>query len=106
MSSQSAGCGGAYLSQLETGKISRPRPNILYSLARVYGIPYEVLMEKAGYLSAVGAGDELRGGTPLGHGRLATFGSENLTKEEEGKLLEYLAFLRSRRSRGEKSKKA
>ncbi len=93
----------AYLSQLETGKISQPRPNILYSLSRVYGIPYEVLMEKAGYLSAVGTGDELRGGTPPRHGRIATFANENLTRQEEEKLLEYLAFLRSRRSRGEKS---
>jgi len=93
----------AYLSQVETGKISQPRPNILHSLARVYGVPYEVLMEKAGYLPAAAAPSELRGAGAPRHGRVATFANENLTNDEEEKLLEYLAFLRSRRGKGEKA---
>jgi transcriptional regulator with XRE-family HTH domain len=93
----------AYLSQLETGKISQPRPNILHALSRVYGIPYEVLMEKAGYLLPASVGSELRSGTSARHGRVATFAKEDLTREEEEKLLEYLAFLRSRRGRNEKA---
>src|ERR1700733_8478855 len=40
----------AYLSQLETGKITKPSPNILHTLAGVYGASYESLMEHAGYL--------------------------------------------------------
>ncbi|MHC4710377.1 MAG: helix-turn-helix domain-containing protein [Planctomycetota bacterium] len=40
----------AYLSQLEKGKIQKPSPNVLHSLAAVYAVPYEALMEKAGYL--------------------------------------------------------
>jgi transcriptional regulator with XRE-family HTH domain len=40
----------AYLSQLENGKIQKPSPNVLHSLAQVYAVPYEALMEKAGYL--------------------------------------------------------
>src|SRR5206468_11300486 len=40
----------AYLSQLENGKIRKPSPNVLYSIATVYGVPYDALMEKAGYL--------------------------------------------------------
>jgi transcriptional regulator with XRE-family HTH domain len=94
----------AYLSQVETGKIAQPRPNILHSLANVYGVPYEVLMEKAGYLAPASAASELRGaGGPGRHGRVATFAKEDLTQEEEEKLLEYLAFLRSRRTKGEKA---
>jgi transcriptional regulator with XRE-family HTH domain len=96
----------AYLSQLETGKITRPSPNVLHALAQVYGISYETLMEKAGYLTPSSAADGgvLRsGGAPLRHGRVATFATESLTQDEEEKLLEYLAFLRSRRSRGEKT---
>lgn len=89
----------AYLSQLETGKISQPRPNILHSLAGVYGVPYEVLMEKAGYLSASSTATELRGAGPVRGGRAALFAKEALTQEEEEKLLEYLAFLRWRRNR-------
>src|SRR6516164_11475920 len=40
----------AYLSQLENGKIRKPSPNVLHRLAEVYVVPYEALMEKAGYL--------------------------------------------------------
>ena len=63
----------------------------------VYGVPYEVLMEKAGYIVAASdrSSDEK-------HGRVATFAGENLTPEEEDALLEYLAFLRSKKKRREK----
>jgi transcriptional regulator with XRE-family HTH domain len=87
----------AYLSQLETGKIGCPRPNILHSLALVYSVPYELLMEKAGYLSP--GARELRSAGLSRQERTATFASEDLTAEEEEKLLEYLAFLRSRKGK-------
>lgn len=81
----------AYLSQLEHGRISKPSPNILHSIAEVYGVPYETLMEKAGYIAA--------GTTKPGrrHGMVPTFAKESLTPEEEEELLKYLAFLRSKR---------
>jgi len=41
----------AYLSQLERGLRNPPHPDILKRLARVYEIPLEDLLEKAGYLS-------------------------------------------------------
>ena len=52
-------------------------------------MPYEVLMEKAGYLLP----SEDGGGRP---GRLTAFAIDDLTAEEEEELLKYLAFLRSR----------
>jgi transcriptional regulator with XRE-family HTH domain len=79
----------AYLSQLEKGKIQRPSPNVLHSLAAVYAVPYEALMEKAGYLLP----SENGGGRRR---RLAVFAINDLTAEEEEELLKYLAFLRSR----------
>ena len=79
----------AYLSQLEHGKISKPSPNVLHSLAEVYMIPYEALMEKAGYLTPSKGGSGRRD-------RLAIFAIDDLTAEEEEELLKYLAFLRSR----------
>lgn len=82
----------AYLSQLENGRINKPSPSILHSLASVYSVPYELLMEKAGYIGP--AADRIENQK---HGRVATFAGENLTSEEEDELLEYLAFLRSRR---------
>jgi transcriptional regulator with XRE-family HTH domain len=83
----------AYLSQLENGKIRKPSPNVLHSLAAIYAVPYEGLMEKAGYLmpSAEGTGSRRRA-------RLAVFSIDDLTAEEEEELLKYLAFLRSRRT--------
>ena len=81
----------AYLSQLENGKIRKPSPNVLHSLAIVYAVPYETLMEKAGYLpSADGA---------AGGRKLAAFAIGEMTAEEEEELLKYLAFLRSRITR-------
>lgn len=85
----------AYLSQLENGKISKPSPNILHSLAAVYGVPYEKLMERAGYLSP-SRGNRLEGAK---HGRAATFSIDNLTEEEEKELLDYLAYYRSKREK-------
>jgi transcriptional regulator with XRE-family HTH domain len=85
----------AYLSQLEHGKISKPSPNILHSLATVYAVPYEKLMEKAGYI--VNADNRPPGSK---HGRVATFADKNLTVSEEEELLRYLGYLRSGRSKG------
>ncbi len=81
----------AYLSQLENGKIQRPSPNVLHSLSGVYGVPYETLMEKAGYLLPSEEHGRRRR-------RLAAFAIDDLTAEEEEELLKYLAFLRSRNS--------
>jgi len=81
----------AYLSQLENGKIKKPSPNVLRSMAEVYAVPYEALMEKAGYLLP----SERGGGRRK---RLAAFAIDDLTAEEEEELLKYLAFLRWRGS--------
>jgi transcriptional regulator with XRE-family HTH domain len=94
----------AYLSQLETNKIQKPSPNVLHALATVYSVPYETLMEKAGYLTPTPASTPaLRSAGGARHGRVATFANENLTKEEEESLLEYLAFMRSRRGKSDKT---
>jgi transcriptional regulator with XRE-family HTH domain len=82
----------AYLSQLEKGKIRKPSPHVLHSLADVYGVPYEALMEKAGYLLPSEQGAHAR------RRRLAVFAIDDLTAEEEEELLKYLAFIRSRNS--------
>ena len=82
----------AYLSQLENGKIGKPSPTVLRDLAEVYVVPYDSLMEKAGYLLP----SEKKGRRRR---RLAVFAIDDLTAEEEEELLKYLAFLRSRGSR-------
>jgi transcriptional regulator with XRE-family HTH domain len=82
----------AYLSQLEKGKIQQPSPSILHELAAVYAVPYEALMEKAGYLLPPAGASSTRP-----RKRLAAFAIDDLTAEEEEELLKYLAFIRSRR---------
>lgn len=80
----------AYLSQLEKGRVRKPSPHVLHSLAAVYSVPYESLMEKAGYLLP----SESREGKR--RSRLTAFAIDDLTAEEEEELLKYLAFIRSR----------
>jgi transcriptional regulator with XRE-family HTH domain len=81
----------AYLSQLETGKIVQPSPNVLNTLSEIYKIDYVQLMERAGYLSPTKAREATER-----HGRVATFAEHNLTPDEEGELLQFLQFLRSK----------
>jgi HTH-type transcriptional regulator, competence development regulator len=85
------GISNAYLSQLETGKIEKPSPNYLYKLAEIYSIPYDLLMEKAGYIVRQPQGEPKK--RSLTGAALSTL--DNLTPEEAEKLAEYLAFLRS-----------
>jgi transcriptional regulator with XRE-family HTH domain len=90
----------AYLSQLETKKITKPSPAILHDIAVVYaprlpqqitdGDLYQRLMELAGYIRPRQASDQPSG-------QLPTFAQEKLTAEEEEELLKYLAFIRMRK---------
>jgi len=88
-----AGVSNAFLSQLESGKVKRPSPLVLFKLASAYGVAYEDLMERAGYPVPERAQDT-RSDKGLFH-RLGP-----LTKAEEESLLEYLSFLRSRSGKG------
>ena len=81
-----------YLSQIENGQIKRPSPNILHALGELYGISYESLMERAGFITPTKSRAAFER-----HGRIATFADKNLTEEEEAELVRYLDFMRSRR---------
>ena len=88
----------AYLSQIENDRIQKPSPTILPSLAEIYAISFENLMDKAGYLmSSARDSDDRR------HGRVPTFAEYHLTEDEESELLEYLRFIRSRRQAHDKT---
>jgi transcriptional regulator with XRE-family HTH domain len=89
----------AYLSQIETGKIVQPSPNVLHALAEIYAISYEHLMQLAGYIRTASKArpDNQR------HGQLAAFAEHNLTPNEETELMQYLKFMRNRNAHGDKS---
>lgn len=88
----------AYLSQIEKNKILKPSPNVLHTLAELYGISFENLMDMAGYLMpSTDRADEDR------HGRVATFAEHNLTSDEEFELMQYLQFIRNRKRLNDKT---
>jgi HTH-type transcriptional regulator, competence development regulator len=90
----------AYLSQIETGKIQQPSPNVLHALADTYKIDYSQLMEMAGYIT-----QSKPRGADQRHGRLATFAEHNLTPAEESELMEYLKFMRARKKTSDKTRR-
>ena len=83
----------AYLSQIENDRIKQPSPNVLYALAEIYKIDYEKLMEMARHITPTKGRAEGQK-----HGRLATFAEHNLTPEEEAELIEYLKWIRTRKT--------
>ena len=94
---EATGISNAYLSQLETGKISKPSPNFLYKLAECYEVPYEDLMRAAGYVGEDRSGDEEKR-ERLSAVALATL--SDLEPDEEAELMRYAEYLRSRRRQG------
>lgn len=89
---RTTGVSNAYLSQLENDKIQKPSPHFLNKLANVYGISFELIMEKAGYIQK-----KERSGAPKTLAGAALFAQENLTPDEEEELLRYLQYYRKRK---------
>jgi len=88
------GISNALLSQLESGKVKQPSPVTLYKLADFYKVPYETLMEKAGYPMPSESDNRIDKEQNAIFKRIG-----RLSEEEEEALLEYLSFLRSRSSK-------
>ena len=84
----------AYLSQLENGKAENPSPHVLHKLARFYGVPYEFLMESAGYLQPQQSVDRRQ--RTLSRIQAALLGAK-LNEEEQERVAEFIQFLRSQR---------
>ncbi len=89
---KTTGISNAYLSQLESGKIQSPSPVNLHKLSEIYGLSYADVLELAGY--PVPSDGEPQA---PGSGLKARLGP--VTKEEEDALVEYLEFMRSRKTR-------
>jgi HTH-type transcriptional regulator, competence development regulator len=85
----------AFLSQIESGKVKNTSPIMLHKLATLYRVPYEHLMERAGY-PILSAKPPTQDTGQVFH----RFG--DISQEEEEQLLDYLGFLRSRAKRGRK----
>lgn len=90
---EKTGVSNAYISQIENDKIKQPSPNILLKFSELYNISYNDLLELAGHPRS----DEIENN--IDSSFAARLG--NVTDEEQEALLDYLEFLRSRRSRKE-----
>lgn len=89
---EATGISNPYLSQLENDKVKKPSPHFLHKLAALYDLPYELLMENAGYLKkpeGQTSSKSLAGA--------ALYSQKNLTDDEAEELGRYLAFLRSKK---------
>ncbi len=87
---EASGISNAYLSQLENDKIKKPSANVLYKLATLYKVDLNLLLSAAGII-------EKNENEENSKSKLLTniaFSAENLTTEEEEKVLEFIKFLR------------
>jgi transcriptional regulator with XRE-family HTH domain len=81
----------AYLSQLESSKVSNPSPRVLARLAEVYKVTIEEMMIEAGFIKHTEPKQKRAG--------IATLVGHDITNEERKELLRYLQFLRTQRNR-------
>lgn len=82
----------AHLSQIEKGTITRPDPNMLWTLATLYELDFQELMRLAKH---VGKRDE--SGTRRSAMGAALYALDDLTPQEQQELLDYMAELHRRR---------
>lgn len=90
---QATGISNAHISQIETGAIERPAPNLLYELASVYHLEFKKLIRLAGLTKN---NDAARGA------RLnAAFRAlEDLTPAQQAEAVAYLEGLRNKAAHG------
>lgn len=93
---KATGISNAYLSQLERGEATNPSPNKLYKLAQYYKVPYESLMDAAGYMKKTTTG---RGQAKKVGAIHAALMSADLSDEESKLVAQYVEFLRSQRQK-------
>lgn len=91
---EAIGVSNAYLSQLENGKAENPSPHILHKLATFLEIPYDSLMEAAGYYTKPLV--TTRGAPKRVTAIQAALMSARLSDEEEKEVADFIGYLRSR----------
>jgi transcriptional regulator with XRE-family HTH domain len=98
------GISNAYLSQLENDKVKKPSPHFLHKLSSIYDVPYDLLMEYAGYIKRGAestsprtlAAAALQSQAQLSKAGAALYSQAQLTDDEAAQLLDYLGYLRSK----------
>ena len=88
---EKVGVTNGYLSLLENDKVRQPSPDILQKLAKAYEVPFELLMEKAGYITK-------KNDSKLPKVPAFVFSASKDLDDEDWKLAqEFFSYLRSRK---------
>lgn len=90
----------AYVSNIESRRVSNPSPVILRTLALVYNVAQEMVLEKAGYLDRKRPKIEEDVAFTLMLKEVP-----RMTDDEKQSLLDYIDFVKSRRKKYEKGPK-
>ena len=90
----------AYVSNIESRRVSNPSPIILRTLALIFGVDQEMVLEKAGYLDKKRSKIEEDVAFTLMLKEVP-----RMTDDEKQSLLDYIDFVKSRRKKYEKSPK-
>jgi transcriptional regulator with XRE-family HTH domain len=91
-----AGISAAYLQKLERNDVKQPSPHVLYALAEVLDIPYEKLMELAGYVVPAADKAKVKPGSVLAY----ALSSEDISEDEAEVLARYLRWYRNEQAHG------
>ena len=89
------GIQNAHVSQIETGAIERPAPNVLWALAEVYELDLRELMRKSGHVEAAAQGTP---GSVVG-AALRALGEMSPDQQEE--VLEFMKEIRKGKGAGQ-----
>ncbi len=85
------GISNAYLSQLENDKVKKPAADTLYKLAGIYKVDFNYLLQTAGLVEK-----KMNANVTIGR---FIFSKDNLTKEEEEELINYLQYIRQKKKK-------
>ena len=90
----------AYISNIESRRVSSPSPVILGTLALIFNVDHEMVLEKAGYLNKKRSKIEEDVAFTLMLKEVP-----RMTDDEKQSLLDYIDFVKSRRKKYEKGPK-
>lgn len=90
----------AYVSNIESRRVNKPSPIILKTLALIFGVDQEMVLEKAGYLDKKRSKIEEDVAFTLMLKEVP-----KMTDDEKQSLLDYIDFVKSRRNKYEKGPK-
>lgn len=89
------GIHNAHVSQIETGGIERPAPNVLWALAQVYGLDLPELMRLSGHVEAAAKG------TPGSVVGLALRELGELSPDQQQEVLEFMKEIQKGKGAGQ-----